>query len=107
MDFRDLVDRSSVLGSLTGRVREFREVGGRREPIELLRRDIQEMRTNLLWVIQDNTLDHDELRDVQGQLGRMLQAPMDRLGISFPPPKDVPDDSKTDDDPKIEFKLMY
>ncbi|KAK9094954.1 hypothetical protein Scep_026423 [Stephania cephalantha] len=69
------------------------------EPIELLRRDFKEMQTNLLWVMQDNTLTRDELREVQGQLRRIEKALMDKLGISFKPPRDVPDDSETDDDP--------
>ncbi|KAK9132574.1 hypothetical protein Scep_012102 [Stephania cephalantha] len=71
------------------------------EPIELLRRDFQEMETHILWVIQDHTLTQDQLRKVQGQLRRMEQALMDKLGISFAsaPPRDVPaDNSETDDD---------
>ncbi|KAK9082971.1 hypothetical protein Scep_029442 [Stephania cephalantha] len=68
------------------------------EPIELLRKDIKEMQTNLLRVIRDNTLDCDELRELQGRLGRMEQALMDRLEILFAPPRDIPDDSETDDD---------
>ncbi|KAK9147860.1 hypothetical protein Scep_006617 [Stephania cephalantha] len=76
-----------------------RPVSAHDEPIELLRRDIKEMQTNLLRVMQDNTLNPDELREVQGQLGHMEQALMDRLEISFAPPKDVPDNSETDDDP--------
>ncbi|KAK9089396.1 hypothetical protein Scep_028478 [Stephania cephalantha] len=131
----DLVDCSLVLGILSGRIREFGEVGERCEtyglgwtpsgsrhrhsgaragdvagssrpisapngPIELLRRDFKQMQTNILRVMQDNALTRDELREVQGQLRLMEQALMDRLEISFTPPRDVPDDdSETDDDP--------
>ncbi|KAK9112224.1 hypothetical protein Scep_019743 [Stephania cephalantha] len=69
------------------------------EPIVLLRRDINEMQKNHIWVMQDNTLNHDELREVQIQLGRMEQALMDKLDMPFAPPRDVLDDSETDDDP--------
>ncbi|KAK9140970.1 hypothetical protein Scep_010651 [Stephania cephalantha] len=69
------------------------------EPIELLRRDFNEMQTNLLRVMQDNTLTHNELRKVQGQLRHVEHALMDKLGISFTPHIDVPDDLETDDDP--------
>ncbi|KAK9159915.1 hypothetical protein Syun_006256 [Stephania yunnanensis] len=69
------------------------------EPIELLRRDFKEMQTNLLRVMQDNTLTHNELRDVQGQLRHMEHALMDRLGISFTPHRDVPNDLENDDNP--------
>ncbi|KAK9132760.1 hypothetical protein Scep_012288 [Stephania cephalantha] len=71
------------------------------EPVELLRRDFQAMQTHILRVMQDHTLTQDQLQEVQGQLNRMEQALMDRLGISFAPapPNDVPaDDSETDDD---------
>ncbi|KAK9136080.1 hypothetical protein Syun_015410 [Stephania yunnanensis] len=76
-----------------------RPISARDEPIKLLMKDIKEMQTNLLRVMQDNTLNRDKLRKVQGQLSRMKHALMDILEISFAPPKDVPDDSKTDDDP--------
>ncbi|KAK9148737.1 hypothetical protein Scep_007494 [Stephania cephalantha] len=70
------------------------------EPIELLRKDIKEMQTNLLRVIQDNTLDRDQLRELQGRLGCMEQALKEKLRISFsPPPGDVPDDSNLNDNP--------
>ncbi|KAK9125837.1 hypothetical protein Scep_014683 [Stephania cephalantha] len=68
------------------------------EPIELLRRDIKEMQTYLLRVIQDKTLERDQLRDMKGQLGRIEHALMDRLEISFPPAGDVDDDSETNHD---------
>ncbi|KAK9125554.1 hypothetical protein Scep_014400 [Stephania cephalantha] len=71
------------------------------EPIDLLRRDFLAMQTHILRVMQDHTLTQDQLREVQGQLSRMEQALMDRLGISFAPvpPRDVTaDDSETDDD---------
>ncbi|KAK9157051.1 hypothetical protein Scep_003625 [Stephania cephalantha] len=72
------------------------------EPIELLRRDIQEeMQTHILRVMQDHTLTQDQLREVQGQLRCVEQTLMDRLRISFAPTPliDVPaDDSKSDDD---------
>ncbi|KAK9101591.1 hypothetical protein Scep_025021 [Stephania cephalantha] len=57
--------------------------------------------THIIRIMQDHTLTQDQLREVQGQLRRMEQALMDRLGISFTPapPRDVPvDDSETDDD---------
>ncbi|KAK9157335.1 hypothetical protein Scep_003909 [Stephania cephalantha] len=76
-----------------------RPISAPNEPIELLRRDFKEMQTNLLQVMQDNTLIRDELREVQGQLCCMEHALMDRLVISFAPPRDVPDDSETDDNP--------
>ncbi|KAK9158787.1 hypothetical protein Scep_005361 [Stephania cephalantha] len=77
-----------------------RPISSPNEPIELLRWDFKEMQTQILRVMQDHTLTRDELREVQGQLRCMEQALMDRLGISFAPPKDVStDDSKTDDDP--------
>ncbi|KAK9100646.1 hypothetical protein Scep_024076 [Stephania cephalantha] len=66
-----------------------RPISAHDESIQLLRRDIKEMQTNLLRVIRDNTLGHEELREVQGRLGRMEQALMDRLGISFAPLEDV------------------
>ncbi|KAK9100016.1 hypothetical protein Scep_023446 [Stephania cephalantha] len=56
------------------------------------------MQTSLLQVMQDNTLGRDELRDFQERLARMKQALMDRLWISFGPPRDVSDDSEIDDD---------
>ncbi|KAK9083441.1 hypothetical protein Scep_029912 [Stephania cephalantha] len=36
------------------------------EPIELLQRDLQEMHTHILRVMQDHTLTQDQLREVQG-----------------------------------------
>ncbi|KAK9162744.1 hypothetical protein Syun_003646 [Stephania yunnanensis] len=69
------------------------------EPIKLMRKEIKEMQINLLQVIQNKTLDCNDLRELQGRLGRMEQALIDRLGISFAPPVDDPIDSKTDDDP--------
>ncbi|KAK9111038.1 hypothetical protein Scep_018557 [Stephania cephalantha] len=71
------------------------------EPVEFLRRDFQTMQTHILRVMQDRTLTQNQLREVQGQLRRMEQALMDRLGISFAPapPRDVPaDDSETEND---------
>ncbi|KAK9148076.1 hypothetical protein Scep_006833 [Stephania cephalantha] len=69
------------------------------EPIEQLRKDIKEMQTNILWVMQDNTLNREELRVVQGQSRLMEQALMDKLGISFTPPRDAEDDdSETEHD---------
>ncbi|KAK9089238.1 hypothetical protein Scep_028320 [Stephania cephalantha] len=50
-----------------------------------LRRDFQEMQTQILRIMQDHTLTQDQLREVQDQLHRMEQALMDRLGISFAP----------------------
>ncbi|KAK9094363.1 hypothetical protein Scep_025832 [Stephania cephalantha] len=79
--------------------RSSRPISAPNEPIKLLRMDFKEMQTNLLRVIQDNTLTRDELREVLAQLRRMEHALMDRLYISFTPPRDVPDDSETDDDP--------
>ncbi|KAK9125267.1 hypothetical protein Scep_014113 [Stephania cephalantha] len=38
-----------------------RPISAHDEPIEMLRKDIKEMLTNLLWVMQDNTLCRDEL----------------------------------------------
>ncbi|KAK9088039.1 hypothetical protein Syun_030433 [Stephania yunnanensis] len=69
-----------------------RPISSLNEPIELLQRDFQEMQTQILRVMQDRTLTQDQLREVQGQLRRMEQALMDRLGISFAPapPSDVP-----------------
>ncbi|KAK9092758.1 hypothetical protein Syun_027669 [Stephania yunnanensis] len=67
-------------------------------PIELLRKDIKDMETSLLRVMQDNMLSRHEFREFQERLARMEQALIDRLGISFGPPRDVPDDSETDDD---------
>ncbi|KAK9147438.1 hypothetical protein Scep_006195 [Stephania cephalantha] len=76
-----------------------RPISAPNEPIELLMRDFKEMQTNLLRVMQDNTLTLDELREVEGQLRRIEHALIDRLGISFTPPRDVLDYSETDDDP--------
>ncbi|KAK9148584.1 hypothetical protein Scep_007341 [Stephania cephalantha] len=73
-------------------------ISANNEPIELLRKDIKEMLTKLLLVIQDNTLDRDQLREMHGQLGRMKQTLMVILWILFAPPRDVPADSETDDD---------
>ncbi|KAK9128573.1 hypothetical protein Syun_017370 [Stephania yunnanensis] len=78
-----------------------RPISSPNEPIKLLRRDFQTMRTHILWVMQDHTITQDQLRKVQCQLRRMEQTLMDRLGISFAPapPRDVRvDDSETDDD---------
>ncbi|KAK9112223.1 hypothetical protein Scep_019742 [Stephania cephalantha] len=78
-----------------------RPISSPNEPVELLRRDFQEMQTHILRVMHDHTLTQVQLREVQGQLHRMEQALMDRLGISFAPAplRDVPaDDSETDDD---------
>ncbi|KAK9140495.1 hypothetical protein Scep_010176 [Stephania cephalantha] len=78
----------------------YRPISSPNEPIELLRRDFKEMQTHIFRVMQDHTLTRGELREVQGQLRRIEQALMDRLEISFAPPRDVPaNDSKTDDDP--------
>ncbi|KAK9100424.1 hypothetical protein Scep_023854 [Stephania cephalantha] len=78
----------------------YRPISAPNEPIELLRKDFKQMQTNIFQVMQDNTLTRDELREVHGQLRCMEQALMDKLEISFTPPRDVPDDdSKTDDDP--------
>ncbi|KAK9134700.1 hypothetical protein Syun_014030 [Stephania yunnanensis] len=67
--------------------------------IEPLRKDIKEMQINLLRVIQDNTLDNDQLQELQGRLGRMEHALMDGLKMSFAHSGDVPDDSETEDNP--------
>ncbi|KAK9166994.1 hypothetical protein Scep_002185 [Stephania cephalantha] len=75
-----------------------RTISAHDEPIELLRKNIKEMQTNLLLVIQDNTFDHDELPELQGRLGRMEQTLIDILGISFAPPMDDLVDSEIDDD---------
>ncbi|KAK9105425.1 hypothetical protein Scep_022269 [Stephania cephalantha] len=74
--------------------RSSRPISSPNEPVELLQRDFQTMQTHILRVMQDHTLTQDQLRDVQGQLRRMEQALMDRLGISFAPapPRDVPVD---------------
>ncbi|KAK9162543.1 hypothetical protein Syun_003445 [Stephania yunnanensis] len=66
------------------------------EPIQL--RGIKEMQRSLLKVIQDKTLDRDQLREMYEQLGRMEQALMDRLGISFALASNVDDDSETGHD---------
>ncbi|KAK9126113.1 hypothetical protein Scep_014959 [Stephania cephalantha] len=68
------------------------------EPIEQLREDIKEMQRSFLRVINDKTLDHDQLQEIQGRLGLMEQAMMDRLGISFAPPAHPDDDSETNHD---------
>ncbi|KAK9158272.1 hypothetical protein Scep_004846 [Stephania cephalantha] len=69
-----------------------RPISAHDEPIELLRKDIKDMQTNLLRVMQDNTLSREEMRELQGRLCRMEQALMDSLGISFAPPADADDD---------------
>ncbi|KAK9168705.1 hypothetical protein Syun_000845 [Stephania yunnanensis] len=74
----------------------FHLISAHDEPIELLRKDIKDIQTLLLRIMQDNTLARGELRQFQEQLAYMEQALMDRLGISFEPLRDVPDDSKTD-----------
>ncbi|KAK9105362.1 hypothetical protein Scep_022206 [Stephania cephalantha] len=76
-----------------------RPISAHDEPIKLLRRNIKEKQINLLRVIWDNTLGREELREVQGRLGRLEQVLMDRLGISFTPLRDADDeDSETDHD---------
>ncbi|KAK9118154.1 hypothetical protein Scep_016247 [Stephania cephalantha] len=69
------------------------------EPIEQLREKIKEMQRSLLRVINDKTLDRDQLFEMHGRLGRIEQALMDRFGISFAPPTDPIDDSEIDQDP--------
>ncbi|KAK9151459.1 hypothetical protein Syun_009768 [Stephania yunnanensis] len=91
----------TIQGHQTGGAGCSRPISTPNEPVELLQRDFQAMQTHILQVMQDHTLTQDHLRKVQGQLNRMEQALMDRLGISFAPapPRDVPfDDSETDDD---------
>ncbi|KAK9105517.1 hypothetical protein Scep_022361 [Stephania cephalantha] len=63
-----------------------RPISSPNEPVELLRRDFQTMQTHIFRVMHDHTLTQYQLREVQGQLRRMEQALMDRLGISFAPP---------------------
>ncbi|KAK9169860.1 hypothetical protein Syun_002000 [Stephania yunnanensis] len=78
-----------------------RSISSPNELVELLRRDFRAMQTHIFRAMQDHTLTQDQLREVQGQLNRMEQALMDRLGISFAPApsRDVPtDDPETDDD---------
>ncbi|KAK9132801.1 hypothetical protein Scep_012329 [Stephania cephalantha] len=78
-----------------------RPISTSNEPVKLMWRDFQEMPTHILRVMQDHTLTQHLLREVRGQLNRMEQALMDRLGISFAlaPPRDVPsNDSEIDDD---------
>ncbi|KAK9092413.1 hypothetical protein Syun_027324 [Stephania yunnanensis] len=43
---------------------------------------------------EDQTLTHDQLHEVLGQLRRMEQALIDRLGFSFGPSRDVPYDEE-------------
>ncbi|KAK9128300.1 hypothetical protein Syun_017097 [Stephania yunnanensis] len=71
------------------------------EPIKLLRRDFQEMQTQILRIMQDHTLTQDQLQEVQGQLRRKEQALTDKLEISFasaPLRGVLANDSETDDD---------
>ncbi|KAK9111521.1 hypothetical protein Scep_019040 [Stephania cephalantha] len=73
-------------------------MSARDEPIKQLRGDIKPMQRSFLRVINDKTLDRDQLHEMQGRLGRMEQALMDRLGISFAPPADPDNDSETNQD---------
>ncbi|KAK9147982.1 hypothetical protein Scep_006739 [Stephania cephalantha] len=68
------------------------------EPIELLRIGIKEMQTSLLMLIKDKTLDRDQLREMHRRLGRMEQAVIDKLGISFAHAVEADDDSEIDHD---------
>ncbi|KAK9099066.1 hypothetical protein Syun_026111 [Stephania yunnanensis] len=51
------------------------------EPIELLRKEIKKIQTNMSRMIEDKTLTCDQLRDMQGWLGHIEQAVIERLGI--------------------------
>ncbi|KAK9115230.1 hypothetical protein Syun_022027 [Stephania yunnanensis] len=76
----------------------YRAGFNRYQPIKQLRMDIKEMQRSLLRVINVKTLDRDQLQEMQGRLGRMEQALMDKLGISFAPPSHPTDDSESDRD---------
>ncbi|KAK9125979.1 hypothetical protein Scep_014825 [Stephania cephalantha] len=59
--------------------------------IEQLWGDIKKLQRSLLRVINDKTLDRDQLQEMQGRLGCVEHALMDRLGISFAPLANVDD----------------
>ncbi|KAK9082961.1 hypothetical protein Scep_029432 [Stephania cephalantha] len=78
--------------------RSSQPISANNEPIEQLRGDIKEMHISLLRVINDKIINRNQLHEMQGRLGRIEQALMDRLRISFAPLIDPDADSETDED---------
>ncbi|KAK9151466.1 hypothetical protein Syun_009775 [Stephania yunnanensis] len=76
-----LVSRSPIQGRGWGAHHSTND-----EPIKQLRDDIKEVQESLLRVINDKTLDLDQLQYMQRRLGRKKHTLMDRLGILLAPP---------------------